>query len=85
MVIHVNMTDVRPHLSELIGKAEHGQDRIVFLRFGQRVAALVSMADLARIEEAIDEETLGPRDPETGRRPGNALIRASDVLKGLWG
>ena len=84
MVIHVNMTDVRPHLSELIGKAEHGGEKMVILRFGQPVAALVSMADFERIEEVIDEETLGPRNPETGRRRGNALIRATDVLKGLW-
>ena len=34
---------------------------------------MVSMNMLDRLEELKDDERLGPKDPETGRRPGGII------------
>ncbi len=81
MIFKVNITDVRPHLSELIGKVQHGEKKVVIERYGQQVAALVSMADLARIWKAEADEIAGPVDPETGRRRGGLRTVAYELRK----
>jgi len=45
--------DIKARLSEMIGKVAHGRERLVVLRRGKPVAALVSVEDLRRLE-ALD-------------------------------
>jgi len=79
MVTKVKLTDVRPHLSELIGKVEFGGEKVIIERFGVPTAALVSMADLGRIWQEEADEIAGPVDPASGRRSGG--LRLSGALK----
>ncbi len=75
MFIRVNVTDVRPRLTALLGQVEHAGQRVVIARHGTPVAVIVSMADFARISTKEDEELYGPVNPETGRRRGIAWVR----------
>src|SRR5687768_8177717 len=45
--------DIKARLSEMIGKVVYGHERLIVLRRGKPVAALVSLQDLRRLE-AID-------------------------------
>ncbi len=45
--------DIKARLSEMIGKVVYGHERLVVLRRGKPVAALVSLQDLQRLE-ALD-------------------------------
>jgi prevent-host-death family protein len=45
--------DIKARLSEMIGKVIYGHERLVVLRRGKPVAALVSLQDLQRLE-ALD-------------------------------
>lgn len=81
MIRRVQVTDVRPQLTQLLGRVENGSEKLLLTRYGKPVAALVSMADFDRVWDAEEEELYGPRDPKTGRRPG-PILRASAALKG---
>src|SRR5512145_1972810 len=43
--------DIKARLSEMIGKVVYGHERLVVLRRGKPVAAIVSLQDLRRLEE----------------------------------
>jgi prevent-host-death family protein len=45
--------DIKARLSEMIGKVTYGRERLIVLRRGKPVAALVSLQDLQRLE-ALD-------------------------------
>src|SRR4051794_33931604 len=45
--------DIKARLSEMIGKVVYGHERLIVLRRGKPVAALVSLQDLQRLE-ALD-------------------------------
>jgi len=79
MVIRVNITYLRPRLSQYIGMAEHGGKKVIIARHGKPAAALVSMADFRRIWKDEDAELYGPVDPVTGRRRGG--LRLSGMLE----
>ncbi|WP_176438425.1 type II toxin-antitoxin system Phd/YefM family antitoxin [Actibacterium lipolyticum] len=81
MVKRVNVTDLRPRLTGLLGVVEHGQERVIVMKHGRQVAAIVSMKDYARVWDAEEEELYGPINPETGRRRG-ALLTMADMLTG---
>jgi prevent-host-death family protein len=53
--------DIKAHLSEMIGKVVYDHERLVVLRRGKPVAALVSLQDLRRLE-ALD--AAGVEKPE---------------------
>ena len=48
-----NTADVKARLSELISRVAYGHERLIVLRRGKPVAALVSFEDLSRLE-ALD-------------------------------
>jgi prevent-host-death family protein len=48
--------DIKARLSEMIGKVTYGRERLIVLRRGKPVAALVSLQDLQRLE-ALDGPT----------------------------
>jgi len=83
MVERVTIAKIRPRLTEIVGRIEHTDHKVIITRYGLPAAALVSMADLKRIWDAEEEERSGPRDPATGRRRG-PLVRAADVVRGIW-
>ena len=83
MEFRVHTTQVRPRLTELFGRVLYRGEKVIILRHGKPIAALVSMADLNRIWEKEDDALYGPRDAISGRRRG-PLTLASDVLKGVW-
>lgn len=78
MFLRVNLTEVRPRLSEIMGRAEHGNTKVMILRNGKPVAALVSMKDFWRVWEAETDEIRGPKDPVTGRRKNPVVITVAD-------
>jgi prevent-host-death family protein len=53
--------DVKARFSEMISKVVYGHDRLVVLRRGKPVAALVSLQDLRRLEE-LDAAEKRPAD-----------------------
>ncbi|MCP5039047.1 MAG: type II toxin-antitoxin system Phd/YefM family antitoxin [Rhodobacteraceae bacterium] len=75
LTVRANMGQVRRHLALLIARVEHHGTKIILRRHGKPVAAIVSMDDFHRIWEIEDEEILGPRDPDTGRRMGAQWVR----------
>ena len=83
MVIKVNLTDVRPHLSELIGKVEFGGETVIIERFGVPTAALVSMADLRRIWTEEADEIADGVNPRTGVR--GSLVTVEKLWARFWG
>jgi len=75
LIVRANMGQVRRHLAQLVARIEQHGTKIILRRHGKPVAAIVSMDDFGRIWEIEDEEILGPRDPETGRRMGARWVR----------
>ncbi len=82
-MIFVNTTELRPRLTKILGRVQHGGEQATIKRHGKPVAAIVSIADLHRIWEAEDEEHCGPRDPVTGRRK-SPVVWAAEVMRGVW-
>lgn len=79
-MIFVNTTNLRPRLTEILGRVQHGGEQATINYHGKPVAAIVSIKDLHRIWEAEDDERCGPRDPVTGRRK-SPVVWAAEVLK----
>ena len=52
--------DIKARLSEMIGKVVYGHERLVVLRRGKPVAALVSLQDLQRLEALDATGTVKP-------------------------
>lgn len=84
MVLRVNVTDLRPRLTALLGAVEHGGKKVVIAKHGKPVAVLVSMKDFRRVWSAEDEALYGPINPETGRRRGGLMTLKDYVLGRRW-
>jgi prevent-host-death family protein len=52
----ISLTEFRRNLDEVITRAAHGHERIVLIRKGEVVAALVSINDLKRLEAGEQAE-----------------------------
>ncbi len=59
MTLSVDTSQVKAQLSEFIGRVAFGHERVLVLRRGKPVAALVSIEDLRRLEvaDATTDET----------------------------
>ena len=64
MTLTVDTSQVKAQLSEFIGRVAFGHERVLVLRRGKPVAALVSIEDLRRLEVA-DATTDETRDVPT--------------------
>jgi prevent-host-death family protein len=73
MLETVNMTKLRPMLSAAINAVLEG-DQLVITKRGRKVAALVPYPELRRIWDAVDEEDMGPINPDTGKRYGRQWV-----------
>ncbi|MDP2936064.1 MAG: type II toxin-antitoxin system Phd/YefM family antitoxin [Dehalococcoidia bacterium] len=65
----VTSAEAKAHLSELVGQVAYGGDHVIIERRGKPVAALVSVAELERLEQGR----------ATSGRPRGAL-----ALLGAW-
>ena len=54
----VSVAEVKSHLSELIARSAHGHERFIITRRDNPVAAIVSLEDLAIIEQHQEREGL---------------------------
>lgn len=84
MAYEIPVTQARAELAELINRVVYGGERVVVTRHGKPLVALVSAADLERLEserqEAADEQVVSsvsairptPSDPGERRRFGIA-------------
>ena len=83
MAYEIPVTQARAELADLINRVVYGAERVVVTRHGKPLAALVSAADLARLE-ALDADDLGVR--VLGRVLGQEQvvlhIRRNDVSTG---
>jgi prevent-host-death family protein len=52
--MEINMVEVRDNLAEVINRVAYGGERVVLKRRSKGVVAMVSMADLKRLEELED-------------------------------
>jgi prevent-host-death family protein len=64
VAVSTDTSRVKAHLSEFIGRVAYGRERLLILRRGKPVAALVSVEDLRRLE-ALDSTPAG-RAPAAG-------------------
>ena len=63
MTVSVDTSAVKAQLSEFIGRVAYRKERLLVLRRGKPMAALVSVEDLRRLETAdaiADESTVKP-------------------------
>ncbi|MGN6206004.1 type II toxin-antitoxin system Phd/YefM family antitoxin [Humibacter sp.] len=51
-VVEVSAQQARDNLAEMLNRAEYGGERIRIVRHGKAVAALIGLADFARLNEA---------------------------------
>ncbi len=64
MTTGYNTAEVKSRFSEVLGRVRHGGERLLVLRRGKPVAALISIDDLHRLEALERAERL--REPATG-------------------
>jgi prevent-host-death family protein len=75
------LRSVRDHLSEFVDRVEHQHERIVLTRNGRAAAVLVSLEDLAELEETI--EVLGDPQALADIREADEAYARGDVLRGV--
>lgn len=54
----INTVDAKEEFSELINRVSHNKERIILVRRGKEVAALIPIEDLALIEESQSKNDL---------------------------
>ena len=54
----ISVAEAKSHLSELIAKCAHGHERFIITRRNRPVAALVSLDDLAIVEQHEERQGL---------------------------
>jgi prevent-host-death family protein len=52
----IGTAEIKARLSEFIGRVRHNRERIIIARRGKPAAALISMDDLARLEQLDMQE-----------------------------
>ncbi|WP_030777446.1 type II toxin-antitoxin system Phd/YefM family antitoxin [Streptomyces sp. NRRL S-920] len=75
MAYEIPVTQARAELAELINRVVYGGERVVVTRHGKPLVALVSAADLARLEEdaeSSEEQAVSTVTPLGSTRPAAA-------------
>lgn len=75
MLFQVSVEDLRRNLAHVITRAAYGEDPVVVTRRGRKLAAVVSIIDLALLQR-IKEQREARRVEEARRDPGRAAARA---------
>jgi prevent-host-death family protein len=56
--MELSITAIRDHLADALNRVANGGERVILKRSGNAIAALVSMEDLAHLEELENETDL---------------------------
>lgn len=64
MAYEIPVTQARAELADLINRVVYGDERVVVTRHGKPLVALVSAADLARLEREEEREQERKREEE---------------------
>lgn len=62
MAYEIPVTQARAELADLINRVVYGEERVVVTRHGKPLVALVSAADLERLESLKSEEAAGAQE-----------------------
>jgi prevent-host-death family protein len=81
---HPSTTEARDNLAELINRVAYGHERVVLERRGKKVAALVSVEDLTRLE-ALDDADDVAAAREALAEPGETPYEVVRQRLGLAG
>lgn len=77
MAYEIPVTQARAELADLINRVVYGGERVVVTRHGKPLVALVSAADLERLEGPQGPER--SRDPEQAEQPEQVISAVSSV------
>jgi prevent-host-death family protein len=72
---------VKDRLSEFVDRVQREQDRVVITRNGTPAAVLISVEDLASLEETLD--LLSDRKAIKELRDAERAVAAGDVVRGV--
>ncbi len=75
------LLDVRTHFSEVIDRVEHEHERVTVTRNGRPVAVILSLEDLAELEETLS--VLSAPDAVADIRDADAADASGDVVRGV--
>ena len=56
--MNLSIVDIRANLADALNRVAYGSERIILKRRGKRIAALVSIEDLALLEEYENQSDL---------------------------
>lgn len=75
------LRSVRDHLSEVVDRVERQHERVVITRNGRDAAVIISLEDLAQLEETLSVLS----DPEALQdiREADAAYARGDVVRGV--
>ncbi|MGW3204883.1 type II toxin-antitoxin system Phd/YefM family antitoxin [Streptomyces sp. NPDC001135] len=73
MAYEIPVTQARAELADLINRVVYGGERVVVTRHGKPLVALVSAADLERLD-ALDEPAEEQAEGQTGEQAGERVI-----------
>ena len=76
-----SLRTVREHFSEFVDRVEQHHDRIIVTRNGRPAAVILSLDDLAELEETID--VLRDAEALSDIRDGDAAYQQGDVVRGV--
>ncbi|MFD4375752.1 type II toxin-antitoxin system Phd/YefM family antitoxin [Streptomyces sp. NPDC058486] len=77
MTYEIPVTQARAELADLINRVVYGGERVVVTRHGKPLVALVSAADLERLEKLEAEE------PDVTDEPVIRSVSGTGVVRGL--
>jgi len=72
--------EVRDHFSEVVDRVEREHDRVTITRDGRPAAVILSIDDLAQLEESL--ELLSDPEALADIRDADAAYRDNDVVRG---
>ena len=77
------LRSARDHLSELVDRVEREHDRVMITRNGRDAAVLISVQDLAELEETV--AVLSDPEALADIREADAAYARGDVVRGVDG
>ncbi len=75
-----SLREVRDRFSEVVDRVEREHDRVTVTRNGRAPAVILSLEDLAELEETLD--ALSDPDALADIREADATYHAGDVVRG---